>query len=166
MDHYKTLMVARTASAEDIQKAYHELAVKFHPDANPGDSTVAERFKEINKAYQVLRDAKKRKEYDLTLSGGPSQQARRAPGAAPASGPAAGARTTTVTGNPLNDILGDMMGSARAAAAAEGKPAGEGASSGVPTVEIKITTREALAGTVKTILVNKRPLRIKITVIR
>jgi molecular chaperone DnaJ len=63
-DYYKVLGVAKTASAEEIKKAYRKLARKYHPDANKGDLKAEERFKEISEAYNVLSDAKRRKEYD------------------------------------------------------------------------------------------------------
>jgi curved DNA-binding protein len=63
-DYYKTLGVSKSASQEDIKKAYRKLARKHHPDVNPGDQAAEERFKEINEAYEVLSDAEKRKKYD------------------------------------------------------------------------------------------------------
>ncbi|MCX6389040.1 MAG: molecular chaperone DnaJ [Solirubrobacterales bacterium] len=63
-DHYETLGVDRTASAEEIKKAYRRLARKNHPDQNPDDPKAEARFKEISQAYEVLSDAKKRKDYD------------------------------------------------------------------------------------------------------
>src|SRR4030095_5686383 len=63
-DYYKILGVERNASEEDIRKAYRKLAMKFHPDRNPNDKQAEERFKEINEAYQVLSDSKKRAHYD------------------------------------------------------------------------------------------------------
>lgn len=63
-DYYKILGVAKSASQEEIKKAYRKLAVKFHPDKNPGDKKAEEKFKEINEANDVLGDAEKRKKYD------------------------------------------------------------------------------------------------------
>lgn len=63
-DFYDILGVARDAGADEIKKAYRKLARKYHPDANPGDKTAEERFKEVSQAYEVLGDAKKRAEYD------------------------------------------------------------------------------------------------------
>ncbi len=63
-DYYKVLGVAKDASADDIKKSYRKLAKKHHPDYNPGDKAAEQRFKEINEAYQVLSDPKKRQRYD------------------------------------------------------------------------------------------------------
>jgi curved DNA-binding protein len=63
-DYYKVLGVARDASESEIRKAYRKLAVQYHPDKNPGNKQAEERFKEINEAYQVLSDDKKRAHYD------------------------------------------------------------------------------------------------------
>jgi molecular chaperone DnaJ len=63
-DYYGILGVKKTASAEDIRKAFRKLARKYHPDVNPGDKKAEERFKEISEANDVLSDDKKRKVYD------------------------------------------------------------------------------------------------------
>ena len=63
-DYYEVLGVAKGASAEEIKKAYRKLALKYHPDYNPGDKTAEEKFKEINEANEVLSDADKRAKYD------------------------------------------------------------------------------------------------------
>ncbi len=63
-DYYKTLNVKRGASAEEIRKSYRRLARKYHPDVNPGDKSAEERFKQIQGAYDVLGDPKKRQVYD------------------------------------------------------------------------------------------------------
>lgn len=63
-DYYEVLGVDRSASAEEIKKAYRKLAVKYHPDKNPGDKTAEEKFKEISEAYEVLKDDKKKAMYD------------------------------------------------------------------------------------------------------
>lgn len=69
-DYYKVLGVEKKASADEIKKAFRKLAVKYHPDRNPGDKEAEDRFKEINEAYAVLSDPKKREEYDTFGSSG------------------------------------------------------------------------------------------------
>ncbi|MBI5328738.1 MAG: molecular chaperone DnaJ [Deltaproteobacteria bacterium] len=63
-DYYEILGVNRDASDDEIKKAYRQLAHKYHPDKNPGDKSTEEHFKEINAAYEVLKDPKKRAQYD------------------------------------------------------------------------------------------------------
>lgn len=64
-DYYQVLGVSRGASEDDIRKAYRRLAKQYHPDVNKGDAKAEERFKEISEAYNVLSDAKQRKQYDM-----------------------------------------------------------------------------------------------------
>lgn len=64
-DYYKILNVPRTASADEIKKAFRKSARQYHPDVNPGDKKAEAKFKEINEAYEVLSDPDKRKKYDL-----------------------------------------------------------------------------------------------------
>lgn len=63
-DYYELLGVSRTASADDLKKAYRKLAMQYHPDRNPGDAAAELKFKEISEAYEVLRDDDKRAAYD------------------------------------------------------------------------------------------------------
>ena len=63
-DYYATLGISKTASPEEIQKAYRKLARKYHPDMNPDDATAKKKFQEVQSAFEVLSDADKRKRYD------------------------------------------------------------------------------------------------------
>jgi molecular chaperone DnaJ len=63
-DYYALLGVSKTASQDEIKKAYRNLAFKYHPDRNPGDKAAEEKFKKINEAYSVLSDSSKRAGYD------------------------------------------------------------------------------------------------------
>jgi curved DNA-binding protein len=106
-DHYATLGVSRTASSDEIQKAYRKLARKYHPDMNPDDATAKKKFQEVQSAFEVLSDSDKRKRYDQFGSDFD-------PGAAGAGGHPGGWRYTTSSGpqtypfdvNDLNDIFG------------------------------------------------------------
>ncbi len=90
-DFYEILGVPEKADQDEIRKAYRALAKKYHPDANPGDASAAERFKEIGEAYGVLSNQEKRKKYDQmrrfggfdfrTPGGGPGGFSARGPGA-------------------------------------------------------------------------------------
>lgn len=70
-DHYEVLGVGKSASEEEIRKAYRKLAREFHPDRNPGDKQAEARFKEIQDAYDVLSDKAKREQYDRFGFAGP-----------------------------------------------------------------------------------------------
>ena len=107
-DYYEVLGASRTASQDEIRKAYLQLARQHHPDANPDDPSAAERFQEIQNAYDVLKDSEKRSQYD-----------HFGPNFAAAGGPGAGFEQWRTAGGPggfsfegvdLNDILGGMGG--------------------------------------------------------
>ena len=76
-DYYEVLGVNRDAPADEIKKAYRQMALKYHPDRNPGDEEATKRFKEAAEAYEVLSDPDKRQRYDryghagLERGGGP-----------------------------------------------------------------------------------------------
>ena len=63
-DYYETLGVSREANADQLKKAYRSLAMKYHPDRNPGDAAAEHKFKEISEAYDVLKDDQKRAAYN------------------------------------------------------------------------------------------------------
>ncbi len=106
-DYYDLLGVSRTANADEIKKAFRAKAHQFHPDKSTGD---AEKFKQINEAYQVLSDAEKRQQYDQY--GQTFDQARRqggAPGGDPFGG-FGGFQGGNVDFGDLGDMFGDMFG--------------------------------------------------------
>ncbi len=79
-DYYKILGVERSASTDEIRKAYRKLAMQYHPDRNQGNKQAEEKFKEINEAYQALSDPQKRARYDQLGSEYSNWQRRGAPG--------------------------------------------------------------------------------------
>jgi DnaJ-class molecular chaperone len=79
-DYYDVLGVSRTATADEIKKAYRKLAQKYHPDKNPGDKQAEATFKEVNEAHEVLSDPKKRSMYDQYGHAGPGAGAGGFPG--------------------------------------------------------------------------------------
>ncbi|MGB4708930.1 MAG: J domain-containing protein [Fuerstiella sp.] len=107
-DYYETLGVSRSASADEIKKAYRKLAKKHHPDANPDDKGAQKKFSEITEAYEVLSDTEKRQKYDQfgsnwsKVGGGAGGG-----GGSPFGGFGGGAGGANFD---LNDILGGMFG--------------------------------------------------------
>lgn len=140
LDYYEILEVTRTASAEEIKKSYRKMAMQFHPDRNPGDDAAEAKFKEINQAYDVLKDAQKRAAYDrfghAAFEGG---------GAGPG-----GFDFNGFGGGGLGDIFehmfGDMMGR-RGGAARSGNDI---------QTHVEITLEEAFAGVEKDVRVITR----------
>lgn len=104
-NYYDLLGVSKNASTEDIKKAFRTKAHQFHPDKSTGD---AEKFKEINEAYQVLSDSEKRQQYDQF--GQTYDQARRQGGGPAGGNPFGGGFTGNVDMGDLGDIFGDMFG--------------------------------------------------------
>src|SRR3982750_1027133 len=96
-DYYEILAVSRTATDQEIKSAYRRLAVKFHPDKNPGDAAAEEKFKEAAEAYSVLSDAEQRRRYDRFGHAGVSSGAGTGAWGAPGFGG-------------IEDILGDLFG--------------------------------------------------------
>lgn len=106
-DYYEILGVSRDATQDEIKRAFRKLARKYHPDLNPGDKTAEQKFKEINEAYAVLGDPKKREEYDRFgktpfEAGGPWYEEFRGPG------------FEDIFEFGLGDIFGDIFGTRRA----------------------------------------------------
>jgi len=103
-DYYKVLDVAKNASEADIKKAYRRLAMKYHPDRNPGDKEAEDRFKEAKEAYEVLTDAQKRAIYDQ--HGHDGIDAARQGGGGGGAGGFGGADFGDIFGEVFGDIFG------------------------------------------------------------
>lgn len=117
-DPYLELGVPRSASQDEIRKAFRKLAKQFHPDANPGDNTAEEKFKRVSSAFDILGDADKRKKFDRGEIDADGREQHPGFGGAGPFGPggASGGRYRPGPGSPgfegvdINDILGDMFG--------------------------------------------------------
>src|SRR5258707_2757084 len=104
-DYYKLLDLPRNASEADIKKAYRRLAMKFHPDRNPGDKSAEESFKEAKEAYEVLSDAGRRAIYD--------QHGHAGIDAARQGGGGSGFGGAEQFSDIFGDVFGDIFGGAR-----------------------------------------------------
>ncbi len=89
MTHYEQLGVSRTASGEEIKRAYRQLAIRWHPDKNPNHSLAEEKFKAINEAYRILSDPDLRASYDFRLNAAQRPQTPPPPKSRPAAPPLA-----------------------------------------------------------------------------
>lgn len=149
-DYYSLLGVSKNASAEEIKKAYRKMAVKYHPDKNPGDKSAEEKFKQVSEAYDVLRDDQKRAAYDRY--GHDAFDSRANAG----SGFARGSQTSGV--NPFDifreafggdgGIFGDLFGG--------GVRQRSGQQDGADLrYDLEITLKEAFTGVEKTLKYNR-----------
>src|SRR5262245_1117979 len=102
-DYYQVLDVPRTATEPEIKKSYRRLAMKFHPDRNPGDHDAEERVKEVKEAYEELTDAPKRAAYDQFGHAGVEAAGRGAGGFDP----------REAFGDIFGDVFGDIFGTGR-----------------------------------------------------
>lgn len=121
-DYYETLGVPRKAAADDIRKAYRKLARKYHPDLNPGDKAAEERFKNVQEAYDVLSDSKKRQMYDQY--GVYSDNGFT--GAGPGTPPHPGGPTMDFGGFDFSDFMSNAAGSGRRYETGPGTSSGSG----------------------------------------
>ena len=131
-DYYEVLGVSRTVTEAELKKAYRRLAMKYHPDRNPGDSKAEERFKEAKAAYEVLNDAQKRAAYDQFGHAGVG-------GAGAGGGGSAGG-----FGDIFEDIFGDIFGGGRGGGGAGGRRAYRGSDL---QYNLEIGLEEAVFGT-------------------
>ena len=139
-DYYEVLGVQKGASADEIKKAYRKMAMKYHPDRNPGDKAAEEKFKEIGEAYEVLSDDDKRSRYDQYGFAGVDPNFN--PNAGAGFGGFGG-----FGGVDLGDIFGDFFGGGRSSGASQNAPRrGESV-----TARLELTFEEAAFGTEKEI---------------
>ena len=149
-DYYEILGVSKTASAEEIKKAYRKVAMQYHPDRNPGDKASEEKFKEAAEAYEVLNDADKKAQYDRfghnAFSGG------RAGGGHPGGG-----MNMDDIFSQFGDIFGDdAFGSFFGGGGRRGAGSrGHGTRGSNLRVKLKLNFEEIAKGTTKTIKVKK-----------
>ena len=136
-DPYQELGVLRTASADEIRKAFRKLAKANHPDTNPGNAAAEERFKKVSAAFDIVGDVEKRKKFDAGQIDADGRETAMGgfggagPWGAPSGGSRGGAgaggfRTESFEGADLGDILGEMFGGGRGG----GRPGGAGGTGG------------------------------------
>ncbi len=162
-DYYEILGVGKNASDDEIKKAYRKLAVKYHPDKNPGDKEAEAKFKEINEAHDVLADKQKRARYDqFGHAGVGGAGGNPFSGGGAAGNPFGGFDFNGQTfnfdfggGGGLDDILGSLF---RFGNAGQRRPR-RGADYQAAVV---LTFEEAIFGTTKTVEVNGGELKVKI----
>ena len=159
-DYYEVLGVPKNASDDEIKKAYRKLAVKYHPDKNPGDKEAEAKFKEINEAHDVLSDKQKRARYDQFGHAGVGGAAGGAYGGNPFAGGNFNFNGQTFNfdfggGSAFDDILGSLFGFGAGGARRPRRGADYQTS-------VTLTFEEAIFGTTKTVSVDGKDLKVKI----
>jgi curved DNA-binding protein len=174
-DLYEILGVSRSASAEDVKKAYRRLAKQYHPDVNPGNKAAEEKFKEVTAAFEVLSDEKKRKLYDefgpdALRTGFDEKRAEEyrrwkrqgaPPGAMPFDfGDFATVEVGDMGSFDFSSIFGDLFGGA---ARGRGPRRGPAPRAGhAAEAEIEVDLRDAVLGAERDLRIDGRTLRVKI----
>ena len=154
-DYYEILGLARSADADEVKRAYRKLARKFHPDVSK-EKNAEDKFKEVQEAYEVLRDSDKRAAYDqLGRDFRNGQQFRPPPDWSQRFGHTGGQRFSDLNG--FSDFFSSLFGGAGAGAGA-GAAAGPGAGSGQTDSNaghLDVTVEEAFAGTKRRVALNE-----------
>lgn len=146
-DYYEILEVTRTSTADEIKKSYRKIAMKFHPDRNPGDKSAEERFKEAAEAYEVLSDPDKRAKYD--------RFGHSAFGPGRGGGFSGGGMNMEDIFSQFGDIFGDDMFGSFFGGARSGGRRSRGVRGSNLRVRIKMNYEEIAKGATKTIKVKK-----------
>ncbi|HRX36039.1 MAG TPA: molecular chaperone DnaJ [Aestuariivirga sp.] len=144
-DYYEVLGVGKSADEKELKVAFRKLAKQLHPDANPGDKTAEAKFKEINEAYDVLKDPQKRAAYDRfghqAFEGG--MGGGRGPGGGAGFGPDFNSSMSDI----FEDLFGDFMGGGGGGRGRRGGRGGGGASRGADLrYNMEISLTEAFSG--------------------
>lgn len=147
-DYYEILGLGRSASPDEIKKAYRKLAIQFHPDKNPGDKKAEEKFKELSEAYEVLSNPQKRQMFDQF---GHAAAGGGGPGGFDFQQGFGGASVNDIFG----DIFGDLFGAAGAGAGNRGRRRRGGRPGADLRTSVDITFEEAAFGAEKIITVPK-----------
>lgn len=174
-DYYKILGVEKTATTDQIKKAYRKLARQYHPDVNPNDPTAEQKFKEANEANEVLSDPEKRQKYDQLGADYQRYQQQgggRGPGAGGGGfdwsqyaqgggggGGFGGFGGSQFEGEDFSDFFGSMFGGMGGAGGGRSSRPGAGSDY---QAELELTLQEAYEGGPRTITVNGKNLRITI----
>jgi curved DNA-binding protein len=175
-DYYKILGVARGASEAEIKSAFRKLALKYHPDRNPGDKSAEEKFKEFNEAYEVLSDPQKRSRYDQLGESYSSWQQGGRPGnfdwgdwtSAPGGGVSfnVGDLNDLFGGGGFSDFFQQIFGGMGGQASTRTNTRGQTRRAQQPPAayqqEVQITLEEAYRGAERTVVVDGRRLQMKI----